>query len=73
MEGITMQNLNVVIYAAAYKEKKRVLQALGRGLGVTESKDKVTLVDFLDPYKYLAEHSVARQGVYIKEGWMKWI
>jgi superfamily II DNA or RNA helicase len=73
MEGITMQNLEVVIYAAAMKEKKRILQAMGRGLGVTSSKTKITLMDFLDPYRYLAGHSVARQSVYIQEGWMKWI
>ena len=73
MEGITMQNLEVVIYAAGMKEKKRVLQAMGRGLGVTEDKSKVTLIDFLDPYKYLAEHSVSRTSTYIYEGWLNWI
>lgn len=72
MEGMTMQNLLVVVYAAAMKEKKRILQAMGRGLGVTASKSKVTLYDFLDPYRYLAEHSIIRFQTYLEEGWIKW-
>lgn len=70
-EGINIKSLNHIINAAGGKDEKGVLQAMGRGLRTAEGKSKVTLTDFLDPYRYLAEHTVARVSIYIKEGLMK--
>jgi len=70
MEGINIKNLEIIIYAAGMKEKKRVLQAMGRGLRTTETKKSILLIDFLDPYKYLAEHSITRLQTYNEEKWI---
>lgn len=69
-EGINIPSLNHIINACGMKEEKAVIQALGRGLRVTEDKTEVKLTDFLDPYKYLAEHSILRMQVYAKKGWL---
>ena len=70
MEGINIPNLRAIIYAAGMKEEKKALQAMGRGLRVTDNKDTIILIDFLDPYRYLAEHSIKRLQVYNKEKWL---
>lgn len=69
-EGINIPSLNNIINACGYKEEKSVIQTIGRGLRVTKNKKTVTLIDFLDPYPYLAEHSIQRIQIYIREGWM---
>ncbi|MGD9156875.1 MAG: DEAD/DEAH box helicase family protein [Desulfobacteraceae bacterium] len=70
-EGINIPALRHIIYAAGLKEEKGIKQAMGRGLRTTENKNKIRLTDFMDPYKYLAEHSVLRFGIYQKLGWLK--
>jgi superfamily II DNA or RNA helicase len=70
MEGINIPNLAVIIYAAGYKEKKKVLQAMGRGLRTTDNKSEIILYDFTDPYRYLAEHTIQRIQVFIEQGWL---
>ena len=70
MEGINIPNLKVIIYAAGFKEKKKVLQAMGRGLRTTDKKSTILLYDFTDPYRYLAEHSIQRIQVFIEQGWL---
>ena len=69
-EGINIPSLNHIINAAGMKEEKGVLQTLGRGLRTTKNKKTVRLTDFLDCYKYLAEHTVQRMQVYVKQGWI---
>ena len=69
-EGINIPSLNHIINACGMKEEKAVIQALGRGLRTTENKDRVKLTDFLDPYRYLAEHSILRIQVYARKGWI---
>ena len=69
-EGINIPTLNCIINAAGMKEEKLVIQAIGRGLRATETKKTVKVFDFLDPYRYLAEHSIARMQIYIKQGWL---
>ena len=70
MEGINIPNLKVIIYAAGYKEKKKVLQAMGRGLRTTDEKSTILLYDFTDPYRYLAEHTIQRIQVFIEQEWL---
>jgi superfamily II DNA or RNA helicase len=69
MEGINIPNLRRIVYAAGMKEQKRVLQAMGRGLRVTDTKETITLVDFLDPYKYISQHSILRVQIYNEQKW----
>lgn len=69
-EGINIKPLNNIFYARGIKEKKDVIQAMGRGLRIDKGKDTVMLYDFLDPYKYLAEHTVHRIQIYLEKGWL---
>ena len=69
-EGINIPSLNCIINGCGYKEEKGIIQAIGRGLRITKNKKTVILIDFLDPYPYLAEHAIARVQTYIKQKWM---
>jgi superfamily II DNA or RNA helicase len=69
-EGINIPTLNHIIIAHGMKEEKMVLQAAGRGLRTSKGKTEVKITDFLDPYRYLAEHSIQRIQVYRSKGWI---
>jgi superfamily II DNA or RNA helicase len=69
-EGINIKSLDTIILALGGKSAIQTAQALGRGLRIDKGKDSVLLIDFLDPYKYLAQHVVARISLYIKNNWM---
>lgn len=69
-EGINIPSLNHIIIAHGMKEEKMVLQALGRGLRTTKNKKTIKISDFLDPYHFLAEHSILRMQIYAKQGWI---
>lgn len=68
-EGVSIKSLNNVIMAAGGKDSKGVLQAIGRGTRLDEGKTEVTIWDFLDPYKYLSEHSIGRVKLYKDSDW----
>ena len=67
-EGINIPSLNTVILAAGGKSDIRVLQTIGRGLRTAEGKEEILIIDFLDPYQYLAKHSIERLRVYYEIG-----
>lgn len=69
-EGVDIPTLDVVIIAFGGKANTRTLQTLGRVLRTADGKDSAELIDFLDPYKFLAEHLVHRLTIYKKEGLM---
>lgn len=69
-EGIDIPTLDCVINACGGKSEIQTLQALGRGLRVTEEKSTVEIIDFLDPYRYLARHTVMRLQTYVKNRWL---
>lgn len=69
-EGINIPSLDCIINACGGKGEIMTLQAIGRGLRVWKDKDCVYVVDFLDPYKYLAQHAMRRMGIYAREGWL---
>ncbi len=69
-EGINIPALNHIIIAHGMREEKMVLQAAGRGLRTAKGKDTIKITDFLDPYRYLAEHTIARIQVYKSKGWL---
>ena len=69
-EGINIPSLDCVIDAGSGKSEQATLQAIGRGLRTFEGKTELEIIDFLDPYKYLAEHAMIRFNIYAKEGWL---
>jgi superfamily II DNA or RNA helicase len=69
-EGINIKSLDCVINACGGKSEIVTLQAIGRGLRTTEGKTDLTVVDFLDPYDYLAQHTIQRISIYAKNGWI---
>ncbi len=50
--GTNIINLNNVVFASPSKSKIRVLQSIGRGLRVSDTKLKATLFDIADDLKY---------------------
>ena len=62
--------LNHIVNACGMKEEKMLMQIIGRGLRIAKGKRELKFSDFLDPYKYLAEHTVRRMQVYKKKGWL---
>ena len=70
-EGIDIPTVGTIILAGGGKSAIGVLQGVGRGLRTAEGKDTAEIVDFLDPYRYLAEHAIARITVYAQKGWLK--
>ena len=69
-EGLNIPTLGGVILCGGGKAQLTTLQHVGRSLRRAESKDKAVIIDFLDPYKYLAEHAIERISIYIEQGWM---
>jgi superfamily II DNA or RNA helicase len=69
-EGANIKSLGNVINACGGKSEIGTLQAVGRGLRISEGKTTVKIIDFLDPYRYLAEHTVERIKIYKREGWL---
>jgi superfamily II DNA or RNA helicase len=69
-EGVDIPSLDCVINAAGGKSEIATLQAIGRGLRRTDEKDEVEVIDFLDPYKFLAQHTVLRLQIYVRMGWL---
>jgi len=71
--GVSIRNLNHVIFGSPSKSEIRVLQSLGRGLRKSDRKDSVILWDFIDDlsikkYKnFVLKHSIERWNMYQKE------
>ena len=68
-EGISIKSLNNVIIASGGLDPKTVLQKVGRGTRLDEGKTEVTIWDFMDNYRYLSNHSIARMELYAFSGW----
>lgn len=70
-QGIDIPSLNHVINAFGGKGDIPTIQVPGRGTRTDEGKkEEVLLTDFLDPYRYLAEHTVRRIQIYREQKWM---
>ncbi len=67
-EGVNIPSLDCVINAIGGKAEITVLQAIGRGLRTSEGKEELLIIDFLDPYPYLAEHTLMRLKIYDEMG-----
>lgn len=68
-EGINIKSLDVVNNAAGGRSEIATIQKIGRALRTTPTKTKVTIKDYLDPYKYLSYHCIMRMRVYVEFGW----
>jgi len=68
--GINIKNLHNIIFAFPTKSQVRVLQSIGRGLRLHDSKDKCTIYDISDDIKkgkkknYTLDHFYARYEIY---------
>ena len=69
-EGVNIPSLNHIINAVGGKARISVEQIPGRGLRTSKGKTTVRITDFLDPYRYLAEHTVRRLQIYVELGWI---
>lgn len=69
-EGVDIPTLNVVVNAAGGKSEIQTLQVIGRGARRAEGKDTVEIIDFVDVYRYLAEHFARRMQLYNQHKWI---
>ena len=51
--GINIKNIDNIIFSSPSRSVVRVLQSIGRGLRITETKNKVKLYDISDDFRYL--------------------
>ena len=71
-EGIDCRPLDTLILAGSGKSPTRALQRIGRTLRPYtspsgEKKEAATIIDFMDHYKYLRDHSNRRKNIYKTE------
>ena len=68
--GINVKNLHFVSLTESFKSDVIIRQSIGRGLRKHESKDMLTILDFVDDFRfenfknYLFRHSKKRQEIY---------
>src|SRR6478609_851808 len=71
--GVSIKNIQGIIFASPYKSKIKVLQSIGRGLRVSETKKSIKLYNVADDFRYedklnkTLEHYLARMEIYRKE------
>lgn len=67
-KGITLPEAEVMINVDGGLERANVIQRAGRVLGVTETKQKSLIIDFIDLFDvYFSKHSEARLDTYVKQ------
>jgi superfamily II DNA or RNA helicase len=70
-EGVNIPELNVLINAAGGKSEIRTIQAIGRGLRLTETKKELIFYDIFNPsHPYLVSHFGERVCIYSDLGWL---
>ena len=71
--GINIRNLHNIVFSSPSKSRIRVLQSIGRGLRVGDSKDTATLFDISDDFTYKSKrnftlnHFMERINIYNEE------
>jgi superfamily II DNA or RNA helicase len=71
--GVNVKNLHNVIFASPSKARIKVLQSIGRGLRISETKKSMTLYDIADDISYKSKenhtlkHFVERVKIYVSE------
>lgn len=67
-KGVTLPQCEVIIIVDEGLEVSSVIQKKGRTLGVTETKERSLVIDFVDIYDvYFSEHSKSRVDTYVAE------
>jgi len=72
--GINIRNLHSVVLASPSKSRVRILQSIGRGLRIGDSKDTMTLYDIADDLRvsthtnFTLQHFMERINIYNGEG-----
>lgn len=62
--GINIKNLHYILFISGGKSFIRIVQSIGRGLRLHESKNKLTLIDICDNLRYSMEHVEKRKEYY---------
>ena len=65
--GVNIKNLHMIIFAAGGKSFIRTVQSIGRGLRLSDNKDKLVIIDIADKLDYGSEHSSKRKEIYNNE------
>ena len=65
--GISINNLHYIVFASGGKAKIKILQSIGRGLRLHESKTKLVIIDIADQLRYGEVHSDKRIQLYTEE------
>ena len=71
--GINIRNLHNIVFSSPSKSRVRVLQSIGRGLRVGDSKDTATLFDISDDFTHKSKrnftlsHFMERINIYNEE------
>lgn len=65
--GINIKNLHYIVFAAGGKAKVKIVQSIGRGLRLHESKDILTVIDIGDRLQYGIKHLEERKKLYATE------
>ena len=65
--GINIKNLHNIVFASGGKSFIRIIQGIGRGLRLHNSKQKLAVIDISDNIHYSMEHAALRQQYYEEE------
>jgi len=65
--GVNIKNLHMIIFAAGGKSFIRTVQSIGRGLRLSDNKEKLVIIDVADKLDYGKEHSLKRKEIYNNE------
>lgn len=77
--GFNVKNLHQIVFFSSYKAKIKVIQSIGRGLRVHESKDLLIVYDVVDDltyktrngtvyHNYQVDHFFERRKYYLRQG-----
>lgn len=79
-EGIDIPDVNVLVFLRATHSRRIFIQQLGRGLRLSEGKDKVIVLDFVSDVRRIAEmiemnregksKGIKHEVVYLREGFV---
>lgn len=65
--GINIRNLHNIVFASPSKSQIRVLQAIGRGLRISDDGRETNLYDLVDSFRYTKNHGAERIKLYAKQ------
>ena len=79
-EGIDIPDVNILVFLRATHSRRIFVQQLGRGLRLSEGKEKVIVLDFVSDIRRMAEmiemnnegkaKGVEHEVVYLQEGFV---